>query len=233
MTVRAPVAGRVLDLVARPGARLAGLATHAGQDSSTVVTLYDPAMLQVRCDVRLEDVARVQPGQPVRIETASAAGPIEGEVLLITSSASVQKNTLEVKVALGKPPSSVRPEMLVQATFLAVEKPGAKEPQSETAQILLAPRALVEQTAEGSFVWIAAADGAARRQRIKTGRASGDLVEALEGLAPTDRLISGGREQVRDGQRIRITGEDASLGTQGDSPIFAARKSRQSPGVEK
>ncbi|MCR4413004.1 MAG: HlyD family efflux transporter periplasmic adaptor subunit, partial [Thermoguttaceae bacterium] len=124
--VKAPVAGRVLQLVARPGARMMGQIAGSNQDASTILTLYDPAMLQVRCDVRLEDVARVQPGQKVRIETASAAEPMAGEVLQVTSQANIQKNTLEVKVAILDPPPPVRPEMLVQATFLAPETPAAK-----------------------------------------------------------------------------------------------------------
>src|SRR5205823_112429 len=95
MTVRAPSAGRVLALVARPGTRLMGQAGGTAHDASTVVTLYDPARLQVRADVRLEDVPRVVPGQPVRIETPAApGGPLAGEVLFLTSQADIQKNTL-------------------------------------------------------------------------------------------------------------------------------------------
>ncbi len=91
----------------------------AGQSSSTVVEMYDPQKLQVRVDVRLEDVPMVTPGQQVNIETASSADVIHGQVLQITSSANIQKNTLEVKVELLDPPLSVSPEMLVTAAFLA------------------------------------------------------------------------------------------------------------------
>src|SRR5205823_9016957 len=100
------------------GSRLMGLATGTHQDASTVVTLYDPASLQVRADVRLEDVPRVVPGQRVRIETPATA-PMAGEVLFATSQADIQKNTLQVKVAVTDPPPALRPDMLVQATFLA------------------------------------------------------------------------------------------------------------------
>ena len=121
-TVRAPMDGRILRLVASPGSRVMGLETTAGQSSSTVVEMYDPQRLQVRVDVRLEDVPMVTPGQPVEIETASSTEVIHGQVLQITSSANIQKNTLEVKVELLDPPSSVSPEMLVTAAFLAPKK---------------------------------------------------------------------------------------------------------------
>src|SRR5262249_22731095 len=99
MEVHAPVAGRVLSLIARPGMRLTGLNPGSLHDSSTVLTLYDPAQLQVRVDVRLDDVSRVQQGQKVKIETAAVPGrSLDGEVLLATSQADIQKNTLSVKV---------------------------------------------------------------------------------------------------------------------------------------
>src|SRR5262249_51207739 len=63
MTVRAPVDGKVYQLVAFPGATLTGgMSAVPNADASTVVTLYQPAMLQVRADVRFEDIPKVQLG---------------------------------------------------------------------------------------------------------------------------------------------------------------------------
>ncbi|NNJ24732.1 efflux RND transporter periplasmic adaptor subunit [Alienimonas chondri] len=209
MTLRSPTDGRVLALLAPPGAFVTGQETQSNPEGSAVVSLYDPAMLQVRADVRLEDVPRVMRGQPVVIETAASAEPISGTVLDATASASVQKNTLEVKVALESPPAAVRPEMLVKATFLA--PPTADEAAGEgKRERLLVPRRLVEREGESRSVWIAAADGTARRQPVTLGDAgTEDLVEVADGLQPTDKLLSGGREGLGDGDRIEITGEDA------------------------
>jgi multidrug efflux pump subunit AcrA (membrane-fusion protein) len=213
MVVRSPAAGRVLSLVARPGSRVMGIEPAGEQKANTIITLYDPQMLQVRADVRLEDVPLVQPGQPVRIETASASEPILGNVLHATSQADIQKNTLEVKVAITMPPATIRPEMLVTATFLAPEQPDAESQESEQRERLLAPRQLVESTDDGHTLWVADPSGVARRRRVRLGNAGTDaLVEVVEGLRPTDRLISGGRERLDDGDRVTITGEDGSLG---------------------
>ena len=213
MVVKSPTAGRVLSLVARPGSRVMGIEAGGEQNANTKVTLYDPHMLQVRVDVRLEDVPLVQPGQPVRIETASAKEPILGQVLYATSQADIQKNTLEVKVAIASPPATIRPDMLVTATFLAPEQPGSESDNSEQQERLLVPRQLVESAGDGHAIWVADPSGVARRQSVRLGNAgTGALVEVVEGLTPTDRLISGGREGLGDGDRVTIAGEDGSIG---------------------
>src|SRR5262249_34692422 len=144
MVITAPDNGRVLALVARPGLRVMGLAPAALHDSSTIITLYKPESLQVRADVRLEDVPRVQSGQKVKIETPAArGGPLDGTVLLATSQADVGKNILQVKVAIDKPPATLRPDMLVQVTFLAPRMPKGKEAPEEVVRLLV-PRRLVE-----------------------------------------------------------------------------------------
>jgi len=213
MAVLSPITGRVLQAIARPGSRMMGLTPNSAHDASTLMSLYDPKMLQVRADVRLEDVPNIQPGQPVRIETASASAPIRGKVLQATSRANIQKNTLEVKVTIESPPPTVRPEMLVQVTFLAAESAGSGWGDSQPPQRLLIPRQLVETGPQGTLVWIADPAGVARRQEVKLGTAGTDeLVEVLEGLRNTDKLICDGRERLSDGRRIRITGEDSSVG---------------------
>jgi multidrug efflux pump subunit AcrA (membrane-fusion protein) len=213
MVVTAPISGRVLGLIARPGMRLMGFTAGSPQDASSVVSLYDPASLQVRADVRFEDLPRVLPGQPVSIETPAVAGKLEGVVLRLTSQANIQKNTLEVKVSIKDPPSVLGADMLVQATFLALPSAETRPPETDSLRLFV-PRQLVEVGEQGSTTWIAdQAAGVARRRPIKLGQeAAGGLVEVTEGLTPADKLISGGHEGLRDGQRVAVTGEDTTLG---------------------
>lgn len=216
MIVRAPAAGRVLALVARPGSRLMGQSPMHTTDASTVVSLYDPKKLQVRADVRFEDLPGVQEGQPVRIDSpAMGRSSVEGHVLLVTSIADIQKNTLQVKVAIADPPSVLKPDMLVQATFLAPPRPDKPEAASDTETLRLAvPRSLVETGPGSPRIWVAdQAGGVARQRPIKLGLPiSAELVEVTDGLNAADKLIVAGREGLTDGERIKIVGEDASLG---------------------
>lgn len=211
-TVRSPIAGRILQVVAAPGTRVMGLEEVAGQSSSTVAEMYDPERLQVRADVRLEDVPLVQPGQHVEIETPSSAESLRGRVLHITSTANIQKNTLEVKVELLDPPAAVRPDMLVTATFLAPES-GHSPAERELQESIFIPKQFVRSGDSGASVWVVGANDLAERRSIAVGKATrGELIEVSSGLTVTDKLIAGGFENLNVGERIRVTGEDQMLG---------------------
>lgn len=210
MTVRSPITGCVLSLEARPGQRLTGINPHSAQGSSAVVSLYDPNWLQVRVDVRLEDVPQVQIGQPTIIETAALSEPIAGEVISITTFADIQKNTLQVKVAVSDPPEVIKPEMLGKVTFLAPPSPMTEEDQGESPLRLFVPQSLVVRGEGGASVWVAdLTESLAKRKAVKVGRGTTDdgLVEITSGLQPTDKLIVVGRESVSEGSRVRVAGE--------------------------
>lgn len=211
-TIRAPLSGRVLRVVASPGTRVIGLDESTGQNAAVIVEMYDPNRLQIRADVRLEDVPMVMPGAPVEIETASSGTKFEGLVLQSTSSANVQKNTLEVKVELLNPPGTVTPEMLVKATFLAPVSPHETQDLTES-QHLFIPTQLITTGSEGSLVWVATPDGFASQKSINVGAETGDgLTEVIDGLVITDKLIASGTEGLQAGDLIESQGEDQLLG---------------------
>ncbi len=211
MTIRAPVDGRVYQLIGYPGARVGeGVMTAmAGHDGTTVVTMYQPESLQVRVDVRFEDIPKVSLGQPVRIDNPALSQPIVGHVLFVSSEADIQKNTLQVKVVIDSPPSFFKPEMLVDVTFLA-PKPLIPVLEADQELRLYLPEKHVWQFEGGSFVWLAdQSAGVARRAPVKTGVAAGTgLVEITAGLPIGSRILTTGIEGIEDGDRIRVTGED-------------------------
>lgn len=212
MRICAPMHGRVLRLVAAPGNRVMGLEHNAGQSSSTVVEMYDPSRLQVRADVRLEDVPMVTPGAPVEITTASSSYTIQGRVLQPTSTANIQKNTLEVKVALIDPPSTVRPEMLVTATFLT-QVSGSKTEAAPQADRVFIPRQLVSGDQVNSIVWIVDENNHAAPRPVTLGEEGSDgLVEVTDGIQVTDKLIASGTGGLKAGETVVIQEEDQTIG---------------------
>lgn len=210
MTVRSSVDGRIYRLVGYPGTTFtSGMSPIGGVDGSTVVTLYQPGTLQVRVDVRFEDIPKVRLGQPVEVNNPALAEPLAGKVLFVSSEADIQKNTLQVKVAIDSPPPVIKPEMLVDCTFVAPKPVEAAAEVSEEMRLYV-PRQLVRQDEAGSYVWLAdRSTGTARKTTITAGKVgTGGLVEVSSGLNVASRIIARGHEGLNDGDRIRVADEE-------------------------
>lgn len=211
MTIRAPVDGRVMHLLTSPGTHLMGGRGKLGEhDGGVVVTLYQPKLLQIRVDVRFEDLPQTGRDQPVLIESPALPEPINGRVLFPTSFADIQKNTLSVKVVIDDPPEVMKPDMLVDVTFLSPERnetAGSDDAEKSAPMRIYVPRRLVQKDDSGSFVWVAdLASRIARRQRItlKNPSAVGDMLEVADALNIASRLIDSGTESLNDGDRIEV-----------------------------
>lgn len=212
MTVRAPVDGRVMHLLTSPGTHLMGGRGKLGEhDGGVVVTLYQPDNLQIRVDVRFEDLPQTGRDQPVLIESPALREPLKGNVLFPTSFADIQKNTLSVKVVIDDPPEVMKPDMLVDVTFLSPERNNASdsdEGEESAPMRIYVPRELVKSDDSGSFVWVADLQTRrAHRQRITLKKPSepGEMVEVTAGLNVASRLIKSGTESLTDGDRIEVT----------------------------
>ncbi len=211
MTIRAPVDGRVMHLLTSPGTHLMGGRGKIGEhDGGVVVTLYQPKMLQIRVDVRFEDLPQTGRDQPVLIESPALAEPLKGKVLFPTSFADIQKNTLSVKVVIDDPPKVMKPDMLVDVTFLSPERSNANAAvgQEETAPMrIYVPGQLVMNDDSGSYVWVAnVLERTAHRQRVTIRKTSvaGEMAEVTDGLNVASRLIESGAESLNDGDRIEV-----------------------------
>ena len=181
--------------------------------------MYRPDRLQVRVDVRFEDIPKVSLGQPVELNNPALSSPLTGSVLFMSSEADIQKNTLQVKVEIPDPALVFKPEMLVDVTFLAPQQPERAAESSQELKLYVLQQ-LIHQDEGGSFVWLAdQSDGLARKTTIQTGAVgSNGLVEITQGLNISSRIIAGGSDSLRDGDRIKVTGEDSSLGTSDAAP---------------
>jgi RND family efflux transporter MFP subunit len=213
MEVRSPTDGVVMTRLVEPGAKL--MLNSDTMLSATVVRLYDPQKLQVRVDVPLADAANVGVGQPAEVIVDVLPERVfAGRVTRVVNEADVAKNTLQVKVAIAEPSPELKPEMLARARFLSnAEQPAARA----DAQRVFIPQALLGQGAGHQHVWLADQARNVAAMRVVTpgtGRSDG-WVEIVEGLTPGDRLIANPPPTLRDGQRIRILGEEQTAGTAG------------------
>jgi len=214
MEVRSPADGIVMNRLVSPGAKL--MLGGDNPQSAQVLRLYDPRRLQVRVDVPLTDAAKVGVGQPAEVIVEVLPDRVfRGRVTRIVNEADIQKNTLQVKVAIEDPSPEIKPEMLARARFFSV----ATTDEGQASERIFVPESLLHRAGgEQAHVWIA--DQARQVAVMRTvtlgrGRSEG-WIEVLDGLLPGDRLIADPPAGLRDGRRLRMVGEaEVTGGTRG------------------
>ncbi|HEY3322453.1 MAG TPA: efflux RND transporter periplasmic adaptor subunit [Planctomycetota bacterium] len=207
--VRSPADGVVMTRLVSPGSKL--MPNSDDMHSLHIVHLYDPQKLQVRADVPLADAAKVSVGQKAKIVVDVLPDrTFDGEVTRIVNQADLQKNTLQVKVAIEKPASELKPEMLARIQFIAA---ASKASASASGYRIFAPqRLLAMHTGGHAETWVVdKGRSVALRRGVQTGPVRlNDWIEIVSGLQPGDALIDNPPASLKDGQKIRVSGEAAA-----------------------
>jgi len=116
-TVRASDDGVVLEQYSQPGDWVT-----PGTDnprSGALMSIFDPRQLQAWVDVNQRDSGSLFVGQQAELTTdALPDRPVAAYIERIMPQANLQKNTVQVKLAIPEPPADFRPELSVKVLFL-------------------------------------------------------------------------------------------------------------------
>ncbi len=213
MSVRSPASGIVMRRLTSPGSKVVLGATS--EHSAHVVHIYDPKKLQVRVDVPLADAAHVSVGQSAEITVEVLPDrTFTGIISRIVHEADIQKNTVEVKVAIDAPSVELKPEMLARVRFLAMQSTAT---DGVVRQRIFAPQSLIRNDEGGATVMAVSSvkeqRGRAERRAVVTGsRVLDGWVEIESGLNVGDLLIADPPADLKAGDRVRVIGEQSLAG---------------------
>ncbi len=205
MTIRAPISGLVQRRLKIPGDKV--MLAMDSEHSAHLLHLFDPANIQVRVDVPLADVAHVRVGQAAEVVVdVLPETPFRSVVTRITHEADLQKNTLEVKVAITDPSPMLKPEMLTRVTFVGTDTARPARPDREDASLRVPVEAIVG-AGDDRRVW------AVRDRRDRAGVARSVPVTVVKndgthavvrGALVQGELLVVGSMPTRPGQRVRV-----------------------------
>jgi membrane fusion protein, heavy metal efflux system len=176
-TLRAPIAGVVVDRQVGPGQYL-----QAGS-GSPVFTIADPSSVWLLANVREADAGLVKLGQPVEIRVlAYPKRTFKARVTYVAALVDASTHRLPVRAEIENRDGALKPEMFANFRILTGEA-------SESASV---PAAAVVYEGEAAHVWVVAGDGLLELRSIRTGRSSDGLIEVLEGLHPGEKVVTKG-----------------------------------------
>lgn len=186
LQIRSPISGQItsLDLIVGQ--------TISPQSPAAEIT--DNKNYQVIVQVSESTATQIKPGAKAKVHFGNRQ--MEVPIVSVSSSANAQSKLVDVKLAL--PNISFRNNQT-----LNVELPISPTVQLGTNQYFLPLDAVIIGSRD-QFVFVNENNQAVRRP-VKLGTISGDLVQILEGLQPSDQVILQGAKQLVEGQPIIIS----------------------------
>lgn len=180
--VRSPIDGVVQARRASVGQYLA-----AGAPVVEIVRI-DP--LRLRVAIPETDAAGVRAGQQVRVTVPGDSAVYAGTVARLAPALDQQSRTLLVESDI-KNPGHLRPGSLVSAQIVVNSKPAPSVPASAIVRFA------------GLTKVITVENGKAKEKQVATGRAAGDRIEIVSGLAAGESVVAK-PGSLQQGQPVRV-----------------------------
>lgn len=195
VTIRAPVAGRILRVLQESESVVA--------QGAPVLEIGDPGDLEVVAELLSSDAARIAEGAPALIDAWGDGPALRGRVrqvepygFLKVSALGVEEQRVNVIIDPVDPPdawAAVGHGYRVEAAVTVWQ---------ETAVVRTPVAALFRH--QGQWAVFKVEGGRARLQRVEIGQANGEAAEVRSGLVPGDRVVLHPGQSVSEGVRIRV-----------------------------
>lgn len=167
--VKAPISGRVVDRFAEPG--------DLASPGSRLVSLYNPASLEVSLKVREDLAMGLQLGDAVRVVVPSADRSFDAEVSEIVPAADRVSRSFDITLQV------LEGQGLLPGLFAEAQIPAGSEIWRSI------PKSLVQHLGQLNLVWVETDAGPVKRF-IRLGREDGAEVEVTAGLTDGEVVIA-------------------------------------------
>ena len=179
--VRAPIAGKVIDLSLAPG-------EYRSDTSTPLMTIADLRTVWVSADVPEPSIRFIRGGEAVEIVLVAYPGEtFRGRAARVADTLDAQTHALKVHVELANPDGRLRPEM-----FGSLRHSGTLHP------LPALPTTAIIQEYGHSIVFIEQEPGQFERREVTLGARQGDMVPVLSGLRVEDRVVVAGSMLLKD-----------------------------------
>ena len=198
--IRAPHDGCIQELLASTGRKQ--MLGSDNMHSTTVATMYDPASLQVRVDVALDDSAGLFVGQSAKITcNALPKESFNGTVTRILGIADLSRNTLQAKVRIENPSALLRPDMLVKVQFHGKINSHSSNDSNGNIQLLL-PKKYFSSSSDEQTLWVVGKDNILEQKAVTLSDTPDNYLVVTSGLSAGMWVVINPPNDLELGQRV-------------------------------
>ncbi|OIQ73185.1 solvent efflux pump periplasmic linker SrpA precursor [mine drainage metagenome] len=172
-TIRAPIAGTVVEKLIAPGQLLTAGTTPC-------FTVADLSRVWVMAQLFGPDLAAVKVGDPAEVETGIAAQRFSGTVDNISALVDPNTRAVAVRVAVANPGDLLKKQMYVRVLIHS---------RRDRSGLLVPVSAIMRDDENLPFVYVAQADGRYARRRVTLGDRVGHRYDVSAGLRAGDRIV--------------------------------------------
>ena len=188
LTIRAPVAGLVLERNVRPGDISAVSAT------SPMFRMARDSLVELEAQIDEGSMGGIRVGDPVQVSLPDGAN-LTGHVRLISPSVDVQTKLGKVRVALPVR-TDLRPGGFGRAIFVGLKR-----------TVPVVPETAIRYDANGAAVMVVGSDNRVAQVPVRTGDHAGGYAELLQGPPAGSRVLLGAAAFVLPGDAVKPNGE--------------------------
>jgi membrane fusion protein, heavy metal efflux system len=175
-TIRAPIAGTVVERLITPGQLL-----EAG--STPCFTVADLSRVWVLAQLFGADLADVSIGDTAQVATGIGSQSVPGKVDNISALVDPNTRSVQVRVVVDNPGNALKKQMYVRVLIQASQ---------ENTGLLIPVSAVLRDDENLPFVYVAQSDGSFARRHITVGFRAGDRYDIGAGLHTGDQVVVAG-----------------------------------------
>jgi len=173
LTVKAPIAGRIIDLTTAPG-------QYQNDPAAVLMVVADLSTIWVTANVPEKDIQRVSVGEEAIVEFAAYPGQrFEGRVHMIGDVLVPETRTVKVRIQLANPEHRLKPGMFARVVLRGQESP----------ELVVPPTALVVH-GDKSFLFVEKSPWVFERRPVEVGEPVAMGIPVTRGLAAAERIVT-------------------------------------------
>ncbi|MGM9516098.1 efflux RND transporter periplasmic adaptor subunit [Roseateles sp. DB2] len=190
MSLKAPVAGVIVNRSVEPG--------QVVQAGKVLLLLAPGGASELVAQIDERNLGLLKVGQAAQASAdAYAEQRFEARVSEISPGVDAQRGSVEIKLAVPKPPAYLRQDMTVSVEI---------EVARRSLALSLPLEAVLQADSSQPWVWVLDTDDRLQRRELRLGLRAGGLVEVQQGLKAGERVLLAPDQRWQPGQHLRGAG---------------------------